>query len=116
MRLRDDGVLVARRRVAGFYATGSTVLRARLQDTHTGLLVRGKAAPSGPDLAVIAILLLAASGLIVLGFALSADIALIVAVVPFALGVAFAALLPRSVRDGRRVLLQALRDDVASTA
>lgn len=116
MRIRDDNVLVARNGVGGIYATGSTVLRARLRDTDTGVRVSGRVAPSGPDLAVVAVLFLAAAGFVTLGLSLSADIALFVSVVPLALGVAFAALLPRSVRDGRPALLRALLDDVASAA
>lgn len=116
IRIPDDDVLVARNRVGGIYATGSAVLRARLRDTDAGVLVRGKVAPSGPDLAVVAILLAATAGLVALGLVLSVEIALFVAVVPLALGVAFAALLPRSVRDGRPILLQALLDEFANTA
>ena len=114
MRIRDDDVLVARNGVRGIHATGSTVLRARLHDTDTGVRVRGRVAPSGPDLAIVAVLFLATAGLVALGLALSADIALLVAVVPLALGVAFAAMLPRSVRDGRPVFLRALLDDITS--
>ncbi|MGI0519484.1 hypothetical protein ABY45_02880 [Microbacterium maritypicum] len=62
----------------------------------------------------MAVLFLAAAGLVELGLALSADIALFVAVVPLALGVTFAVLLPRSVRDGRPVFLRALLDDTTS--
>lgn len=116
MRLREDDVLVAWNRVTGVSSTGSAMLRARLQDTDAGILVRGKVAPSGPDLAVVGVLFLATAGLVALGIVLSVDIALIIAVVPLALGVAFAALLPRSVRAGRRILLQTLRDDLASAA
>lgn len=48
MRIRDDDVLVARDGVRGIHATGSTVLRARLHDTDTGVRVSGRVTPAVP--------------------------------------------------------------------
>lgn len=111
VRARGDA-LVARRWVHGPYATGHSVLRARLQDVPDGVLVRGAVAPSGLDLAMVVTWFAAAAGVAALGIAGENGTALAVALVPLAFGAVFASWLPRAVRDGHDVLCRALLADL----
>lgn len=111
MRLRGD-VLIARRWVPGYAATGHSVLRARLHDVPDGVLVRGLITASGLDIVLIAIWFVAALALLALGVVLQSWPAMAIALVPLAFGVAFTAGLPRAVRDGRDVILRDLNADL----
>ncbi|MCB7135880.1 hypothetical protein [Cellulosimicrobium marinum] len=107
VRVRDD-LLVARRWVHGTYATGHSVLRARLGEEPDGVRVRGTVGPSGLDLGLVVIWFVAAAALATLGVTAEEPVALLVALVPLVLGVLYASWLPRSVRDGHDVLSRSL--------
>lgn len=109
VRVRDD-VLVARRWGPGTHASGHSVLRARLTEEPDGVRVRGAVAPSGLDLALVAIWLAAAVGIASLGAVYQSGVAWLVALLPLAFGAVFAAWLPGAARSGHDVLLRALAD------
>lgn len=108
LRFRGD-TMVARRWVQGVYATGHSVVRARLVETPDGLRVLGSVTPSGIDLVLVAIWVLAALGIAAVTLASGGGVLVMFALVPLAFGVAFAAMLPRAVREGREVVERSLR-------
>lgn len=108
LRFRGD-TMVARRWVQGVYATGHSVVRARLVETPDGLRVLGSVAPSGIDLVIVAICALAALGIAAVTLVSGGGALVLLALVPLAFGIAFAAMLPRAVREGREVVERALR-------
>ena len=101
--------MVVRRWVQGVHATGHSVVRARLVQTPDGLSVRGTVAPSGIDLVLVAVWVLATLGIAVLTLALDGGALVLLALVPLVFGVASVATLPRAVREGREVVVQTLR-------
>lgn len=108
LRVRGD-VMIARRWVQGVHATGHSVVRARLVQTADGLSVRGTVAPSGIDLVLVAVWVLATLGIAVLTLALDGGALVLLALVPLFFGVASVATLPRAVREGREAVVQTLR-------
>ncbi|WP_265522860.1 hypothetical protein [Oerskovia flava] len=113
VRIRVRGTeLLARRWVQGHFATGHSVLRARLEEVPDGVRVRGAVAPSGLDLTLVGTWFVAALGIGAMGVAHANGVALLVALLPLAFGIFFAAGLPRDLRSGREVLERTLRADL----
>lgn len=109
VRVRVSGdALVARRWVRGHFATGHSVLRARLEQTHGGLRVQGTVAPSGLDLTLAVVWWLGAIGVVAVGVAAGAGAVTFLAFVPAVFGVWSVAMLPRDVRAGRDVIERTL--------
>ena len=108
VRVRGDE-LVARRWVQGVYATGHSVLRARLVETPDGLRVHGTVAPSGLDLVLVALWGLAAIGVAAVTVVADGGALVLLALVPAVFGAGNAATLPRAVREGRDLIERTLR-------